>query len=950
MQIILALIGILFFQQAFGQIPSLKINDKKDKYNLTITQLNVDIVVTGNIASTTYDIVFFNPLRRDMEGELSMAMNEGQEISRYALEINGELREGVIVEKIKARQTYEAVVRKNIDPGIINITKGNFFKTKIYPIPARGTKRVVLTISETLTGDDDNLYYSLPLELESEIALFKLDVKVFKSKGDELRIKSDFENIKFDNIGNTYTFNLERENFKTSKPLKFTIPRFTKSNYQFFTYDIEGKTYFYLLTKSPKLNRLAKKSVKNIAIYWDNSFSAEKRDIDKELKLLEVYLKSLKGDKNISLVSFNYKEAPILSFKIKKNTDKLLDYIRNLKNDGASSFEDLRLDDKADEVLIFSDAVNTIGKSKIQTKATPVYAISSNGGSNYSLLKKISSETNGEFINLNILSVKQALEILSYDQEKFLSYTYDDSEIAEVYPNRPTRVSDYFEVTGILKSNKAEFKLNYGSNKGITVSQSFKINKESNAPVSRIWAGKKIEALMYDYDNNKEEILKLSQEHNIVTKNTSFIVLDRVIDYVTHKIVPPEALRADYYKLLSKQENNKSKTPDRLYEENKKRINRLKSWYENPPKVSHVKKRERGNDPFFIDEDVRPVARMLVSRSSSTLSQAQTVIASDDIEREAVAAKESKHSKNSNKPKIKVLAWLPDASYMKILREVKNKDLETVYFELKKQNLNRPAFYIQVSDLMFERELDNEGIRILSNTVELDLENPELLKTVARRFLHIGEYAMAIKIFEEVKTLRPEEPQSYRDLAHAYTFTEQYQEALDLYMHIIENNWGRFEEIKDVVFNEMNNLIALHKSKLNISNVDKGYIKSMPLDVRVVLEWSSNDNDIDLWVIDPNGEKCNYQHKLTAIGGKISHDFTRGYGPEEFVLKNAIRGTYTVYAKYFSESRQKITGPVTLFITLETNYGTEQQETQHITVQLDDNKEVRQVGQFEFGE
>ena len=49
-----------------------------------------------------------------------------------------EIAEGVIVEKVKARQAFEAVVRQNIDPGLVNITKGNEFKTRIYPIPAKG--------------------------------------------------------------------------------------------------------------------------------------------------------------------------------------------------------------------------------------------------------------------------------------------------------------------------------------------------------------------------------------------------------------------------------------------------------------------------------------------------------------------------------------------------------------------------------------------------------------------------------------------------------------------------------------------------------------------------------------------------------------------------------------------------------------------------------------------
>ena len=41
--------------------------------------------------------------------------------------------------------------------------------------------------------------------------------------------------------------------------------------------------------------------------------------------------------------------------------------------------------------------------------------------------------------------------------------------------------------------------------------------------------------------------------------------------------------------------------------------------------------------------------------------------------------------------------------------------------------------------------------------------------------------------------------------------------------------------------------------------------------------WNKDNTDIDLWVTDPNGEKCMYNHKSTEIGGRLSDDFTGGF-------------------------------------------------------------------------
>ncbi len=318
------------------------------------------------------------------------------------------------------------------------------------------------------------------------------------------------------------------------------------------------------------------------------------------------------------------------------------------------------------------------------------------------------------------------------------------------------------------------------------------------------------------------------------------------------------------------------------------------------------------------------------------------------MEMEDAAFEENMDMKRHHQSSIKVLGWLPDAPYMEELRNATNNEIEAKYYRFKKLNRNRPSFYIQVSDLYFERGMKKEAVRILSNILEMDLENPELLKIVARRLLEEGETGMAIEVFKEVKTLRPEEPQSFRDLALAYLSAGRYQDALDMYAIILNYKWDRFENIKDVVINEMNSLVKLHGDQLILKKIDSGLIKAMPLDIRIVVDWSTNDNDIDLWVIDPNGEKCFYKHQYTALGGKLSKDFTRGYGPEEFSLKDAKRGIYTVYVNYYGDNRQQIAGPVTVYAKLYAHYGTPEQSEKSLTIQLKDNKETRQVGQLEF--
>lgn len=952
MKALLTYLLVLVSFLSFGQMPTLSLDEDDWAKELEIKELSVDVEIVGNIATTTFDMLFYNPNRRDLEGELSMPLSEGQEICRYALDVNGTLREGVLVEKVKARQAFEAVVRQNIDPGIVNLTKGNFFKTRIYPIPRKGHKRVVLALSETLTGDDDNLYYALPMEQARPIGTFSLEVRVIKSENEEKSSLGEFDNVSFDNHNDAQVLSLKRKDFTMEELLKFTIPRFGGSDHQLFTCEWAGEIYFYLNARPPKLSQTERQEPEKIAIYWDRSNSGTKRNLEKELGLLEDYLTSLPKLKQIALTVFGTTVDPTLAFK--GNIRDLLKHLRSLQYDGATRLDQLKFDEHSDELLLFTDGINTIGTETVNLPEVPIKTITSSAGSNYGFLRRVAGKTRGTFINLAAMTSEKALEVLKSSEEQFLSVTYDTRELREVYPNLPQRVGPTMEVAGVLKGTRANLTINYGAGGKVTKSQNFVIKKQTEAPIARTWASKKIAALNNDYERNKSTIQYLGQTHKIVTKNTSFIVLDRVEDYVMHEIVPPVELQKEYDRLMADRKKVVIDPAD-IRRANKEKMTLLKNWYLNPPVIADERSEPPGAimrmvaepEEDFFDAEVQEEISEEVVFENVVVSGLSTRSRADNRRMAAVEPLEA-NSSNSDGPSIKVLAWLPDAPYLEVLRSTNDDELEAVYFEQKQEHKTRPAFFIQVADLFYTKGMRTLASRVLSNTIELDLENPELLRVVAKRFQEENELEMSIALFQEIKELRPEEPQSYRDLALVYEENGQPQEALDLYLHIMNHQWERFEEIKNVVLNEMNRLITMHRDNLNLKEVPKDLIGDMPLDVRIVIDWSSNDSDIDLWVIDPNGEKCLYSHKHTKMGGKISTDFTQGYGPEEFTLKDAKRGYYTVYVNYFSESRQTITGPVTIYATLYTNYGTPKQQMDRITVQVTDNKESRQIAQLEF--
>ena len=113
---------------------------------IRMRSLSMVTEVTGGLARTTVDMTFHNPNGRQLEGELQFPLQPGQQVSGFALDIDGRMRPAVPVEKAKGRQVFEAIERRGVDPGLLEQTAGNQFKLRVYPLPANGERRVRISI------------------------------------------------------------------------------------------------------------------------------------------------------------------------------------------------------------------------------------------------------------------------------------------------------------------------------------------------------------------------------------------------------------------------------------------------------------------------------------------------------------------------------------------------------------------------------------------------------------------------------------------------------------------------------------------------------------------------------------------------------------------------------------------------------------------------------------
>ncbi len=112
---------------------------------------------------TKVEQVFFNPSSRDVEGYYWFTIPEGSQLVSFALETNGQLVEGEVVERKKAARTYEETVQKANDPALLEWIDEHTVRARIFPVPALGSRRIVARYQQLLTESDGKLRYSYPL-------------------------------------------------------------------------------------------------------------------------------------------------------------------------------------------------------------------------------------------------------------------------------------------------------------------------------------------------------------------------------------------------------------------------------------------------------------------------------------------------------------------------------------------------------------------------------------------------------------------------------------------------------------------------------------------------------------------------------------------------------------------------------------------------------------------
>ncbi|MCK6471257.1 MAG: hypothetical protein L6R28_05885 [Planctomycetes bacterium] len=155
-----------------------------DGQALEIERFDLRAAVHGPLALVEMEMVFRNPQDRQMEGRFLYLLPPGATVSRFAKEVDGKLMEGEVVERQRARSVYREILHTMRDPALLEQDQGNRFSAKVFPIPAKGTTRLVLSYSQVLPAKAGKRTLTIPLAGMPEIKDFSMDVLLAEWPGE----------------------------------------------------------------------------------------------------------------------------------------------------------------------------------------------------------------------------------------------------------------------------------------------------------------------------------------------------------------------------------------------------------------------------------------------------------------------------------------------------------------------------------------------------------------------------------------------------------------------------------------------------------------------------------------------------------------------------------------------------------------------------------------------
>lgn len=540
---------------------------------LGIAKQVVHAVIRDGVAETEVDQTFSNPGGQPIEGYYWFTVPSAAMVTGFALETNGQLVEGEVIEKREAAAQYGAAMRQGNDPAILEWVDGRTYRARVYPIPASGTRRVVLRYIETMPMVEGKTRYVYPLRSDDPVRFdeFALSVDVGGTDQD-VEVASSLD-ARVEGGGRTVSMRrsgyVPRADFQLELSSKKKRPPVTAWRFQAGA----DQADYVMLRYAPEKD-FAKEPPANADVVLVVDTSAGGDESSRQLRALaaEGALRALSDHDHFALVTLDVaptvvypKEglAPATEADIAKALEKLSDHPIGGATDLGAMFEPAlaRLHGKEQAAVVYvGDGAPTSGETGAEAlldrlrrsltgSRARFFAIGTGADAHHELLAQLARAGGGQYVRIDESgqTTGQALRLTSaiktaaitdiaidvgagldqplYSATGKLSRGEELVLLARTHHPLPDKVSIHGRIGGKDFDEKYDVKVDTTS---VTASL-----------VPRLWAAEYTRRLMGSgttLEDNRAQILELGVEYGLITPFTSSLALDSESAYARQGI------------------------------------------------------------------------------------------------------------------------------------------------------------------------------------------------------------------------------------------------------------------------------------------------------------------------------------------------------------------------------------------------------------------------------
>jgi Ca-activated chloride channel family protein len=552
---------------------------------LWLKNFDVDVKITDQIAVTHVDQIFRNESSSRMEGVFVFPLPENAVITELALWINGVRVVAKVMDSDTAKMKYDSIVRRSIDPALLQDMGNNVFKLSVFPIDPVGSlmceRRIEITYAELLPYDAARVEYmffmktvnlsSKPVQRASLLLDLATQNKIISFTSPSHSVGSELAITKLSD--NHYTATFGNENAYSEKDLRLIytleLTQFAMNHLTYVVrpdtmlfFDTLGDNPYFLLWVTPP--DTAKPLNKNVVLVADVSSSMTGTRIIQLRAALNAMVDMLNPGDYFNIVAFSTavrQFSPDIVIADAANKTSAHTFINALSEAGLTDIEDAlkaalrsNWDTKKVNAIVFltdgkptwpttSTSATILDTVKIRnTGKVELFTFGIGDLVETDFLKLLAKQNDGFATmiladdSINVI-MQSFMSKISFPLLKNLAADYSGISAYDIYPGPLPNLYAGAQLTVLGRyRTSGEFPITVTGARGadsLTLKQTLAFPAGTNHPfVPRMWASAKIDFLLNEIAMYGEltELVNgvkvLGKKYSIITKYTSAVVLE----------------------------------------------------------------------------------------------------------------------------------------------------------------------------------------------------------------------------------------------------------------------------------------------------------------------------------------------------------------------------------------------------------------------------------------